>query len=107
MDLLTIYNDDPAFLGSPKLCAIFECLARVPYENRAVKPAIGGISITSDGFIIADQNFLGSVEELETNLYGLCEHFGIDTSEADLLLSNAMDWRPGGNAYDKVRVHYC
>jgi|APGre2960657404_1045060.scaffolds.fasta_scaffold122682_2 hypothetical protein len=104
MELLKIYNDDPGFLGSPKLCAIFECLARIPQDSRAVKPTIGGISITSDGFIIADQNFLGSVEELETNLYGLCEHFGIDTSEADLLLSNALDWRQGGNAYSDARI---
>jgi len=106
MKLLTIYEDDPSLLGSPTFCAIFECLARVPHESRVVSPRIGSISITSDGFIIADGNFLGSVEDLEKNLYGLCEYFGIETFEADILLKNALDWRRGGNAYDKIKVHH-
>jgi len=101
MSLLDIYNHDFSLLGSPKMVAFYECLENIPYKDRKIQPAIGGISITSDGYLIADGNFLGSADELEDNLYGLCEHFNVNQSEVSRLMCKTFDWRKGGNAWSK------
>ena len=87
------YNNTPHLFGSPKMLAFYECLARVPMDDRHENPKMGSISITSDGFLIVDGNFMGSVDDLENNLKGLCEHFGASTDEVKVLMSSCTDWR--------------
>jgi len=99
MKLREIYYENPSLLGSPRMIAFFEALAGIPYNERVASPVLGGISITSDGFIISNGNFYGSIADLETNLRGLCHTFEADISEVKELLNNATDWRPCGNAY--------
>jgi hypothetical protein len=99
MTLQDIYNQDFTLLGSPRMVAFYEALAEVPEEDRKVDPHISPISITSDGYMIAGGDFLGEAEDLENNLKGLCNHFGLDESEVSKLMQNATDWRTGGNAY--------
>ena len=93
MTISQAYKQNPALLGSAKMTALYESLAGIPFEERVVKPAISGISITSDGFVIAGGNFIGAVDELEDNLYRMCEHFGTDSSEVEELMKNTTDWR--------------
>ena len=71
MKLIDIYNENPTLFGSPKMIAIFESLSDIPQENRVVKPTVGGLSITSDGYLVSMNDFLGSAEDLERNLDGL------------------------------------
>jgi hypothetical protein len=99
MTLKDIYNQNFTLLGSPRMVAFFESLEDIPYEDRKVSPHLSTISITSDGFMIINGDFYGSVKDLEDNLYGLCEHFNIDDSEVSRLMRNTVDWRKGGNAY--------
>jgi hypothetical protein len=99
--LLDVYYQDPKYLGSPQMVSLFEALAKIPFEQRVAYPKLGGISITVDEFIISGHHFLGSACDLENNLAGLCDHFGIDRSEVKELMKNADDWRRGGNAWDK------
>ncbi len=99
MKLREIYDSNPSLFGSPRLIAFFEALARVPHKQRVAYPALGEISITSDGFIISNGSFYGDVSDLENNLKGLCHTFDADISEVKELMNNTTDWRPGGNAY--------
>ena len=91
MTLSEVYSQNPTLLGSPKMIAIYECLAGIPSDERKVQPTISPISITSDGFVVAGEHFLGSAKDLETNLKGLCETFGSD--EFHTLMNNISDWR--------------
>lgn len=93
MTISQAYEQNPALLGSPKMTALYESLAGIPFEKRVVKPTIPEISITSDGFIIAGGAFLGSADELEGNLNRMCDHFGADSSEVEELMKNTTDWR--------------
>lgn len=99
MKLLEVYKENPALLGSPLMVALFESLAHIPSEDRVVNPHIGGISITSDGYVVSGDHFLGSVDDLERNLHGLCAHFDAPDSEVAELMSSTSDWRTGGNAW--------
>jgi hypothetical protein len=99
MTLRDIYDKNPTLMGSPRMVAFYETLACIPHEERKVQPCLGKISITSDGFMIINGEFHGSVEELEDNLVNLCRHFKVDVKEVDTLMANTSDWRSGGNAY--------
>lgn len=108
MKLMDIYCQNPALLGSHRMIAFFEELAGIPNDKRVATLKrgntkgnfeFGPISITSDGFIISNGEFFGGVDELENNLYLMCDHFSVDRNEAKELMKNTTDWRPGGNAY--------
>jgi hypothetical protein len=99
MTLSEIYNQNPTLFGSPKMVAFYEALANIPCEDRVISPVISPISVTSDGHMISGGNYLGTFQELEQNMYALCEHFEADAQEAENLLKNITDWRIGGNAY--------
>ena len=98
MTIKEAYQTDYSLLGGPLMVAIYEALSGVPWEQRVVKPSLGGFSITSDGYVVSGSNFLGSAEEFERNLQGLCDHF----NEAELypiFTKNILDWRQGGSAW--------
>jgi len=100
MTVQEAYQTDPSLLGSPKMVAIYEALAHVPGEKRVVSPSFGGFSITSDGYVVSAEHFLGSAEEFEQNLRGLCEHFE-EPELFESLVRGISDWRSGGNAWSK------
>jgi hypothetical protein len=100
MTVQEAYQTDPSLLGSPFMVAIYEALTHVPGEKRVASPSFGGFSITSDGYVVSASHFLGSAEEFERNIKGLCEHF----EEPELFKSltrDISDWRSGGNAWSK------
>lgn len=98
MKTLEAYKKNPTLIGSPLMCAVFEALAGIPSEERVVDEHLSGISFTSDGYAVSASHFLGSAEDVERNIRGLCAHFE-DDDFADALLSKITDWRPGGNAW--------
>lgn len=80
---------------SPKMAAI---VGAVLGEDWA-RPRLGGLSITSDGFVVSGHHFLGDVSDLERNIHNLLEVAGLtdaERSEWDRLYSqNVSDWRVG------------
>lgn len=61
------------------------------------KPSLRTLSITSDGFVVSEQNFIGSVEDLERNLGGASAAAELTDAEAvffyELYRSKVDDWR--------------
>lgn len=60
-------------------------------------PQLYSLSITSDGFVVSGDHFIGSVEDLERNLGGAAAHAGLTNVEAvyfeALYRSRTDDWR--------------
>lgn len=87
---------------SRKMAAMVEAILQP--EHRVVNPALGGLSITSDGFVLAfagppvDHSvFLGSASDLEVNWKGLLDAAGLDANERleaeRLFAARVRDWR--------------
>jgi len=59
--------------------------------------AMGGLSITSDGFVVSGGLFIGSADELVRNLAGASEAVGLNEAEKeafrDLFYNTVTDWR--------------
>jgi hypothetical protein len=93
MTVAEAYKDNPANLGSPKMCAVYEQLAGIPVDERVISPTFPPISVTSDGFVIAGGDFHGAWSDYEKNIKALFDHFDDDAELAEKLLTNIEDWR--------------
>lgn len=62
---------------SPAFAAMLEFLIQVPLPKRTVKPTIMSLCTTSDHFLIGNGDFLGSSDDLETNLRLWCKAAGL------------------------------
>lgn len=79
---------------SPRMAAYVAYLLHVEWT----KPTIGSIAVTSDGFMIVDGDFHGSVSDFDRNLQSLCDAAGLYDSERDVLMeayrTYVLDYRP-------------
>ncbi len=86
MKLMEIYRTDYTKLGSPRMVALFESLMSVPLSERKVTPVVPPVIVRGNQI---KSGYWGSLIQLEQELYGLCLHLGVDTSEARSMIDKA------------------
>jgi len=78
---------------SPRMAAIVAYILGEAWTE----PTIGGLSITSDGFLIADGNLIGDVASLDHNILMLFAVTDLDDSERASFMrqyrAKVQDWR--------------
>jgi len=90
---------------SPAFKAILECGLGV--EERSTDPYLTALSITSDGFLMGwrdtspfKEEFLGSTDDLDANLQGLCACAELTPEDTKAVItafySRVADWRTFG-----------
>jgi len=106
MDSLLSDKLNPLKLGfSPFMAAVVGAIIEHDYGVRDRKGGrLTGLSITSDGFVVASSTahesgaLLGSVDDLDRNLALLLQDADLDREErkefAELYQSHVADWRP-------------
>ncbi len=74
------------------------CISTILGTDWVTSPrAAGGLSITSDGFVVSGGLFVGSADDLVRNLVNVCDLLELTEDERDLLYelyrSRVTDWR--------------
>ena len=84
---------------SPKMAAIVASILGEKWTD----PPMGSISITSDGYAISGDCFIGSADDLMRNVQNLIIAAELTSEEKKefwaLYNGKVTDWRTGGNAY--------
>ena len=80
---------------SPKLGAIVACILGENWTS----PRLSHLSITSDGFVVSGDHFIGSAQDLQRNIDNLLEVADLTKEETrvfwELYACNVTDWREG------------